>query len=282
MAFNALNCPAVSQLLTQVQMDFGIQESLVVRYLGSPQPSALPMPSFVAPSAPVAATPAPEKKKRQVKEKADGEQCTAVTAKGQCKFAVKCDGLCGIHLRKKEKESGAGPSEPKAPKVPKTPKAKKAEAPKHSHPLTEEAETCVVCETQGNVMKPEMTKADFEAVAEDGKSIQERLAAILAGSDEDEEDEEPTEPEEAEEAEVEPEPAEEEEEADVVSLRAKLAKMVAEEDEVEEDEVDLGQMTETPPSHAKLSALMDKLSMAEGKEEPYNFDELEMEMEEDE
>ena len=273
MAFNALNCPAVSQLLTQVQMDFGIQESLVVRYLGSPQPSALPMPSFVAPSAPVAATPAPEKKKRQVKEKAEGEQCTAVTAKGQCKFAVKCDGLCGIHLRKKEKESGAGPSEPKAPKVPKTPKAKKAEAPKHSHPLTEEAETCVVCETQGNVMKPEMTKADFEAVAEDGKSIQERLAAILAGSDEDEED-----PEEAE-AEVEPEEAEE---AEVISLRVKLAKMVAEDDEVEEDEVDLEQMTETPPSKAKLSDLMDKLSVTEGKEEPYNFDELEMEMEENE
>jgi hypothetical protein len=279
MAFNALNCPAVSQLLTQVQMDFGIQESLVVKYLGSPPPSALPMPSFVAPSAPVAAPPAPEKKKRQVKEKAEGEQCTAVTAKGQCKFAVKCDGLCGIHLRKKEKESGAGPSEPKAPKVPKTPKAKKAEAPKHSHPLTEEAETCVVCETQGNVMKPEMTKADFEAVAEDGKSIQERLAAILAGSDEDEEDEEPTEPEILEE----PEPAEEEEEeAEVVSLRAKLAKMVAEEDEVEEEEVDVEQMCETPPSQAKLSALMDKLSMAEGKEEPYNFDQLELEMEDEE
>ena len=266
MAFNALNCPAVSQLLTQVQMDFGIQENLVVRYLGSPAPSALPIPSFAAPSAPVVATPAPEKKKRQVKEKAEGEQCTAMTAKGQCKFAVKCDGLCGIHLRKKEKESGAGPSEPKAPKVPKAPKAKKAEAPKHSHALTEEAETCVVCETQGNVMNPEMTKADFEAVAEDGKSIQERLAAILANSDEDEEDEE------------EPEEAEEEEN---LTLRAKLAKMVAEEDEVEEDEVDLEQMTETPPSQAKLSALMDKLSMAEGKEEGYNFDQLEMEMEED-
>jgi len=267
MAFSALNCPAVSQLLTQVQTDFGIQENLVVRYLGSPAPSALPMPSFAVPSAPVTATPAPEKKKRQVKEKAEGEQCTAVTAKGQCKFAVKCDGLCGIHLRKREKESGAGPSEPKAPKIPKVPKAKKAEAPKHSHPLTEEAETCVVCETQGNVMKPDMTKAEFEAVAEDGKSIQERLAAILANSDDDEEDE------------MDPEESEEDEN---LTLRAKLAKMVAEEDEVEEEEVDLEQMTETPPSQAKLSALMDKLSMAEGKEEGYNFDQLEMEMEEDE
>ena len=267
MAFNALNCPAVCQLLTQVQSDFGIQESLVAKYLGSPAPSMLPIPTFAAPSAPVVATPAPEKKKRQVKEKAEGEQCTAVTAKGQCKFAVKCDGLCGIHLRKREKESGAGPSEPKVAKEPKAPKAKKAEAPKHSHPLTEEAETCVVCETQGNVMKPEMTATEFEAVAEDGKSIQERLKAILAGSDEDEEDEEET--------------AEAEEE-ETLTLRAKLAKMVAEEDEVEEDEVDLEQMTETPPSQAKLASLMDKLSMAEGKEEPYNFDQLEMEMEEDE
>ena len=265
MAFHALNCPAVSQLLSQVQTDFGIQESLVAKYLGSPAPSALPIPTFAAPSAPVVASPPPEKKKRQVKEKAEGQQCTAVTTKGQCKFAVKCDGLCGIHLRKREKETGAGPSEPKEPKAPKVPKAKKAEAPKHSHPLGEESETCVVCETQGNVMKPEMTKAEFEAVAEDGKSIQERLAAILANSDDDEDDE----PEEAEESEA-------------MTLRVKLAKMVAEEDEVEEDEVDLEQMAETPPSKAKLSALMDKLSMDEDKEEPYNFDQLELEMEDEE
>jgi hypothetical protein len=58
--------------------------------------------------------------------------------------------------------------------------------------------------------------------------------------------------------------------------------MVAEEDEVEEEEVDVEQMCETPPSQAKLSALMDKLSMAEGKEEPYNFDQLELEMEDEE
>ena len=276
MAFSALNCPAVCQLLTQVQRDFGIQDSLVAKYLGSPPPSALPLPTFMtapsapvvvsAPSAPVAATPAPEKKKRQVKEKAAGEQCTAVTTKGQCKFAVKCDGLCGIHLRKKDKESGAGPSEPKAPKVPKEAKeakVKKAEAPKHTHALMEEAETCLVCETQGNVMKPEMTTVEFEAVVEGGKSIQERLAAILANSDEDEEDEE--------------EPEEEEN----LTLRTKLAKMLAEEDEVDEDEVDLEQMAETPPSQAKLSMLMDRLGVVEGKGGSYNFAELEMEMEDD-
>ena len=243
----------------------------MAKYLGSPAPSMLPIPTFAAPSAPVVASPPPEKKKRQVKEKAEGEQCTAVTAKGQCKFAVKCDGLCGIHLRKREKESGAGPSEPKEPKAPKVPKTKKAEAPKHSHPLTEESETCVVCETQGNVMKPEMTKAEFEAVAVDGQSIQDRLKAILSNSDEDDEDDEPEEAEEAEEAEEE-----------TLTFRAKLAKMIAEEDEVEEEEVDLEQMAETPPSQAKLSALMDKLSMAEGKEEPYNFDQLELEMEDEE
>lgn len=269
MAFNALNCPAVSQLLTQVQMDFGIQESLVAKYLGSPAPSALPMPSFmVAPSAPVVATPPQEKKKRQVKEKAEGEQCTAMTNKGQCKFAVKCDGLCGIHLRKKNKESGEGPSEPKVAKEPKVPKAKKAEVPKHDHGLTEESETCVVCETQGNIINPEMTKADFEAVTEDGLSIQERLKAILANSDEDEEDEE--------EAEAEPEAEEEEEQA---VLRAKLAKMVAEEDEVDEEEVDLEQMCETPPSRGKLAAMLDKMKEGEG---DFDFDKLEEEMEEDE
>ena len=37
-----------------------------------------------------------------------------------------------------------------------------------------------------------------------------------------------------------------------------------------------------PTQSGKLSALMDKLSMAEGKDEPYNFDQLELEMEDEE
>jgi hypothetical protein len=300
MAYSSLNCPAVSQLLTQVQTDFGIQESLTAKYLGVPTMGAV-VP--VIPSVPVVAPPAPvtEKKKRQVKDKPADQLCQAVTNKGQCKFVAKCDGLCGIHLRKKNKDAEEGPSEPTVAKKPKAPK--KPEAPKHSHPLTEEAEECQVCETQGNVISPELTKAEFEAVAEDGQSIQARLKAILANSDNDESDEEeetpepvveapkPVEPEEPEEPKPmveapksmeteEPEEEEEDEEEQMtISLRAKLAKMVAEDDDEDEEDVDIHQMCETPPSRDKLSALMDKLSVKEGKEPSFDFDALEMEME---
>lgn len=298
MAFSALNCPAVSQLLTQVQSDFGIQESLTVKYFGS---SDVPM---VAPVPIVSVAPV-EKKKRQIKDKPADQLCQGVTAKGQCKFVAKCDGLCGIHLRKKNKESEAGPSEAKKPKVSKV--VKKPEAPKHSHPLTEEAEDCQLCETQGNVIIPELTKAEFEAVAEDGMSIQARLKAILANSDNDSSDEDESaepepvvvevpaklppivttiskpmeiEEEEKEEEEEEEQYSEDEEEQMTISLRAKLAKLVAEEDEEEdEDDVDISQMCETPPSRDRLAALMDKLSVKEGTETGFDFEALEMEME---
>ena len=273
MAFNALNCPAVTALLQQVQTDYSLQDNLVVKYLGSPAPQSLPMPSFISQPAPAAPT---EKKKRVIKEKPQEQMCTGTTAKGgPCKFVAKCDGLCGIHLRKQNAPVTEGAPAP-APKPKKVKEPKKApEAPKHNHPLTEEPEeTCMVCETQGNIMKPELTKAEFEAVADEGKSIQDRLKAILANADQDEEEPEEEEPEETESME------EEEEAEEEVSFRAKLAKMVADEDEVEEEEVDLEQMVETPPSQARLTELMAKLSTSENK--THDFDSLLEEMEEDE
>jgi hypothetical protein len=252
MAYSALNCPAVTALLQQVQSDYKLDGNLVVKYLGSPAPSMLPMPSFV--NASTAEVPK-EKKKRVIKEKPAEAMCTAVTNKGACKFAAKCDGLCGIHLRKRDGggESSKAPKEPVAKKV-----TKKAEAPKHSHPLTEEAEECELCETHGNVVKPELSKADFEAVAEDGKSLQDRLKAILANSDNDEEDDE--------------------EEELTASLKAKLAKQLAEEDEDSEvDEQSIEQMSETPPSRDRLAEMMAKMKMKD--ENEYDFEALEEEME---
>jgi hypothetical protein len=309
MSYSSLNCPAVSQLLTQVQTDFGIQESLTAKYFGAPSAplSVLPVP-VVAPPAPVT-----EKKKRQIKEKPADQLCQAVTTKGQCRFVAKCEGLCGIHLRKKNKDAEAGPSEPKVAKKPKVVK-KKPEAPKHTHPLTEEAEDCQVCETQGNVITPELTKAEFEAVAEDGLSIQARLKAILANSDNDDSDEEVEEapkpepvvevpkpvvevpkpvvevpkpvvevevpkPMETEEEEEEEEEEYDEEEEMTISLRAKLAKLVADEDDEDEEDVDISQLVETPPSRDRLDELMGKLSVKEGKETGFDFEALEAEME---
>lgn len=258
MAFQIISCTLTQQLLQTIQRDYNLKDDLVDKYLGTQTVTAVPLPPQETPAAPQVK----EKKKRQIKEKPADQLCTGKTAKGEpCKFAVKCDGLCGIHLRQLNKDTTKDNT-----KVPKKSK-KVTEAPKHTHPLTEEADdTCKLCETQGNVMEPELTKAEFEAVAESGLSIQERLKAILANSEEDPED-----PEE------EPSTSEAETEAEE-TLKVKLAKLIAEEDDEDPEDVEVEQLVETPPSQAKLSELMGKLSTEDGK--TYNFEALCEEMEE--
>ena len=204
-------------LLTEVAKDHDLDlEVLKERYLATPE--WVPTPVM----AKVPRTP------RVPKEKPEVQKCSGLTAKGgPCTFVAKCDGLCGIHLRK----ANAPPKEPKAAGEPKKKGGRKpkdvqpkAEVPQHTHGLTEEAEDCVVCETQGNVMNPNLTKAEFEAVADDGKSIQDRLAAILANAEQDD-DEEVEEPEEVEGPEEAPKPVEiPEEPKEVAKPKKKVVK----------------------------------------------------------
>jgi hypothetical protein len=172
------------------------------------------------------------KKPREPKETADKKMCTGLTAKGQpCKFAAVDGGcLCGIHLRK---ESGE-PRKPKEPKEPKEPKkVKKVKTvPEHNHKPEEPSETCELCESHGDGLKPELTKADFEAVEEEGKSIQDRLRAILAEAEEDPEDDE-----------------EVSAEAEEVANALKVLSM---EDEEEYTEEDMDQLTESPHSRERF------------------------------
>jgi hypothetical protein len=229
MSHSYLNCYAVQQLLEAIRVDHGLPVGFASKYLGGTSGVPPPPPSGHAPG----------KKKREVKPKEGSVRCTGKTAKGEpCKFAVREGGLCGIHLRQQNKPEGSSAPKPKV--VRKVP-----EVPKHTHALTEESEECGLCSTQGNVMVPALTKADFEAVSENNQTLQERLAAILANSDEDTEDEGEVEPEEVKESE---------------DIRSKLRALVAEEDDVEEDEVDLDQC-ETPPSKARLAGLMQKLTV---------------------
>jgi hypothetical protein len=259
MAFQIISCTLTQQLLQTIQQEYYLTDDLVDKYLGTQATTTaapVPLPSPAATPVTVA-PPVKEKKKRQIKEKPTDQLCTGKTAKGEpCKFAIKCDGLCGIHLRQLNKDTNKETT--KAPKKSK----KSAEAPKHTHPLSEEADdTCKLCETQGNVMEPELTKAEFEAVAENGLSIQERLKAILANSEEDPEEE-----------------ATEEETPEEEALKVKLAKLIAEEDDEDPEDVEIEQLVETPPSQAKLSALMSRLTTQDGN--AYNFDALCEEMEE--
>ena len=273
MAFAALNCPLVQQLVQAIQKDYNLVDDLTVKYLGVPvrstddQSPVVPVPVPV--QSPGTVTPPPKKSpKKKVVPK---ESCGGKTAKGEaCKFAVKCDGLCGIHLRQAQKVvTPEGSTDVKKSTVS---KKKKADAPKHSHVPEEVDPTCGLCEDQGNVVEPELTKAEFEAVEEEGQSIQDRLRAILENADEDPEDqEEAEEPEEP----VKESPLEsmgdlmaalepEAESAESISTRAKLAQLIAEEDsdsEVDEDTIE--QMSETPPSQAKLKAFEELLEEME-------------------
>jgi hypothetical protein len=254
-------------LLTRVAQDYNLNHGeLISKYL-TVSPSALP------PAAPVQVADG-TKKKRQIKEKPGANMCEGKTAKGDpCKFVAKPgECLCGIHLRKLAQ--GGGEEAPKVPKVTKV-KAKKPEAPKHTHALNEEPEEpCVVCETQGDVLKPEMTSTQFEV---EGESIQDRLKAILADADDDTEEPvaEPV---------VEPvaEPVvEPEEEEDAEDIRSKLLNLIRDENSDAEDDA-TEQMCETPPSRDKLAEMMEKMNIGKNSNGGMNFDALLEEMEEDE
>jgi uncharacterized Zn finger protein (UPF0148 family) len=108
----------------------------------------------------------------------------------------------------------------------------------------------MVCETQGNVVNPTLSKAEFEAVAAEGKSLQERLAAILANANNDEEDEETDEDEEAEGV---------EETEEMNEIRSKLAGIMSKQDDEEYTEEDMEQITETPPSRDRFETLKKKV-----------------------
>jgi hypothetical protein len=204
-------------------------------------------------------SPPKETKKRKTTKDSDQSMktmCKGLTAKGQpCKFAAvdmeKC--LCGIHLRKETGE----PRKAKEAKEPK--KVKKVKTvPEHDHKPEEESETCQLCESHGDGLKAELTKADFEAVEEEGKSLQDRLNAVLAEAEEEEEEEESP-------------------EAKEVVMNLKALNILGDEDEEEYTEEDLDQLTESPHSRerfekAKGSTTFDELLEEETDDEDEDED----------
>lgn len=269
MAYRAIACPLVEQLVRTIQSDYHIVDDLMAKYLGtSSTDSETPTPAIVQVTPVVPVIP----KKSTKSSKAVVEPCTGRTAKGDpCRFKVKCDGLCGIHLRQRdqpltEKKTKDGSTVPKVPK--KVPKV----VPTHTHPPMETDPLCGLCDNQGDVVVPELTTAEFEAVEEEGSSIQERLRAILACADEDEEDEPvPSTVRETTETPLDSMddlmaalPTTTEPMEDDVALRVRLAKLIADEDsdsDMEDDAIE--QMSETPPSRAKLAAFQELLEEVE-------------------
>jgi hypothetical protein len=171
-----------SSVLSRVSEDYSLDfQELSERYLTSEEGLA-----FFTPIKPEVHVNLGEKKVRRKREKSDTPKapkklCTGLTSKGTpCTFAAAPDNeLCGIHLRKLE----GGAKNEKLPKEPKEPKkVKKVKvAPVHNHPLTEEnTDGCELCETHGNIVAPNMSIKEFEAVTSDGVNIRDKLKAILA------------------------------------------------------------------------------------------------------
>jgi len=148
------------------------------------------------------------KEPKAPKAKAEKQACTACTSKKEpCKFsALKGEVFCKRHL------AASKAAEPGAPA--KVPKAKKAEAPVHTHELTDEVrEDCDLCQSHGNPLaeseefelaeeepdeapekvpepkapKPKTTKPKVEEEAPKPSTLADRLAALMADSDDEDE-----------------------------------------------------------------------------------------------
>ena len=124
------------------------------------------------------------------KAKAEKQCCTAQTSKKEpCKFgALKGEVFCKRHLKKSLGEA----DDKEAPKPTKK-AAKKAEQPVHTHELSLAAvEDCELCQSHGNPLA--VAETAFEVVGPHTgpikqQSVAERLAALMADTDEEPESE---------------------------------------------------------------------------------------------
>jgi len=203
-AINALVAERDRVFLVQVSADYNIPyEELQTKYLQTAEvaikvprkyvkkPTAVTVVGEDGQAVPVKATKAPkEKAPKEPKAKAEKQCCTAQTSKKEpCKFsALKGEVFCKRHLKQSLGEPTETKPKEKAPKVPKT----KALEPVHNHAIGgESCADCDLCQTNGNALCTE--PADFELVigshAGPVKQLTaaERLAAILADSDDESE-----------------------------------------------------------------------------------------------
>lgn len=172
-------------LLGQIATDYDLNlDEMVAKYLDKTGDTKwAPQTIIDLNEKPAKAVRPPRRKKAvEAKEVETATMCEGLTAKGTpCKNKARPEGcLCHIHLRKKEKEEAGAPAPRKAKKT------KKVE-PRHNHPVGEEPEEpCDVCESHGDVAVGEDDEASFEV------DVKSRLAAILAGVEEEEEEEDPS------------------------------------------------------------------------------------------
>jgi hypothetical protein len=230
------------QLLAQVAQDNNLDHmAMVKKYLSKPEGPA-PINNGQNIPAPMLVMASQEKAKKPRKVNPDKVMCKGVTAKGQpCKFAAQtgCD-FCKKHSEEAESS-----------KTPKVPKAQKA--PEHNHkPGEVPQEICGVCDSHGDITKPGLPEEEFKL--EEG-NIRDKLKQILKEASDSEQEEDVTTLEELgindedvsqfkaemmNEAPMNggntPQGSDNEEDEDEEALKNKLAAILAQEDEDEDDE----------------------------------------------
>jgi hypothetical protein len=192
-AINALVAERDRVFLVQVAADYNIPyEELQAKYLETAEkaikvprkytkkPTAVTVVTEGGEAAPVKAPKAPKEK----------QCCTAQTSKKDaCKFsALKGEVFCKRHLKQSLGEPAG--EKVKVPKV-KVPKVKPLD-PVHTHAIgTDSNGTCDLCHTNGNALIEEPETFELAPAPHTGPikqlSAAERLAAILADTDDEEE-----------------------------------------------------------------------------------------------
>jgi hypothetical protein len=191
-AVNALVAERDRQFVLRIATEYNLNvEELNKKYLETAE-VAIKVPRKYKKRDPTSVTvvtePKAPKAPKEPKAKAEKQKCTACTSKKEpCKFsALKGEVFCKRHLKQSVGEDVA-PREPKAPKAPKA--AKKAEQPVHTHDLIQGVvNDCDLCQSHGN---PLVEAEGFELAAPHcgpvkPVSVESRLAALLAQSDESE------------------------------------------------------------------------------------------------
>lgn len=127
----------------------------------------------------------------QKKPVADRVQCKAIAASSgnRCKCRAKdgkdvCDKHDRQHASPPQTSECPPPDQKKKPRV-KKPVIKKP-VPVHNHPIGEppgDGIVCELCEQHGDIFDPDVVDADFEVIAVDGLSIEDRLRIMLENED---------------------------------------------------------------------------------------------------
>jgi len=198
-AINALVAERDRVFLVQVAADYNIPyEELQAKYLETAEKAIkVPRKYTKKPTAVTVVTEGGEtvsvKAPKAPKAPKEKQCCTAQTSKKEaCKFgALKGEVFCKRHLKQSLGEPAG--EKVKVPKV-KVPKVKPLD-PVHTHAIgTDSNGTCDLCHTNGNALIEEPETFELAPAPHTGPikqlSAAERLAAILADTDDEEDDEE--------------------------------------------------------------------------------------------